>query len=69
MHFELVEVRDCGDGVTVTSQRIVGRFRLTGIDLDHTWGSIVKVKSGRIASARGFRTPDQARRAVGIELD
>lgn len=67
MHFELIDVVDCGGGVTVTSQRIVGRFRLTGIDLDHTWGSIITVKDGRIASARGYMTPDQARRAAGAE--
>ena len=50
----------------VTVQRIVGRFRLTGIEVDHVWGSIVSVREGKIASAVGHASPGQAKRAAGL---
>jgi ketosteroid isomerase-like protein len=66
MHFELVDVIDVGAGRVVTVQRIVGRFRLTGIELDHVWGAVVSVRDGRIASAAGHASPGRAKRAAGL---
>ena len=67
VRFELVDVIDAGDERVVTVQRLVGRFRLTGIDLDHTWGSVVTVRGGKIASAVGYSSPARAMRAAGLE--
>jgi ketosteroid isomerase-like protein len=64
MHFELNEATDLGDGRVLTTQQIVGRFRLTGIELDFPWGSIVTVREGKILSATGYATPGQAARAA-----
>ena len=66
VRFELVDVLDLGEGRVLTTQRIVGRFRLTGIDLDHHWGSIVSVREGKIASAVGYVSVGSARRAAGL---
>ncbi len=64
LHFELNEATDLGDGRVLTTQKIVGRFRLTGIPLDFPWGSIVTVRDGKILSATGYATPGQATRAA-----
>jgi hypothetical protein len=50
----------------VTVQHIVGRFRLTGIELDHVWGAMVSVRRGKIASAIGYASPGRAKRAAGL---
>jgi len=66
LHFELVEATDLGDGRVLTTQKIVGRFRLTGIELDFPWGSIVTVRDGKILSATGYATPGQAKKAAAF---
>jgi ketosteroid isomerase-like protein len=66
MRFELKETTDLGDGRVLTEQRIVGRFRLTGIELDSEWGSIIAVGDGKILSATGFASPNRARKAAGL---
>ncbi len=59
---EPVDERSC-----VAIQRMAGRFRHTGIDLDFTWGAIIRVRDDRILSAVGYATPRRARRAAGLE--
>ncbi len=51
----------------VTAQRLVGTFRLTGIELDVPWGSVISVRDGRILAATGYSSPARARRAAGLE--
>ena len=51
----------------LTAQRLVGTFRLTGIELDVPWGSVISVRDGKILKAVGYISPSQARRAVGLE--
>jgi ketosteroid isomerase-like protein len=54
------------DGERVlTTQRIVGRFRHTGIELDARWASIVTVRDGRVVRAIGYGSRRQALRAAG----
>jgi ketosteroid isomerase-like protein len=50
----------------LTVQRLVGRFRHTGIALDAAWGSIVTVRDGKVLRAAGYATPGQARRSAGL---
>jgi hypothetical protein len=66
VHLELVDAVDIGGDRVLTKQRIVGRFRLTKIDVDYLWGSVVTIKDGMIASAVGYQTPAQAKRAAGL---
>lgn len=68
-HIELKEAIDLGDGRVVTGQHLVGRFRLTGIEVDGPFGSITTVRDGRIASATGYATPGQAKKAAGMSRD
>ena len=49
----------------LTVQRIAGRFRHTGIEIDAAWGAIITVRDGKILSAVGYATPERARRAAG----
>ena len=65
-HIELKETHDLGDGRVVTSQHLVGRFRLTGIEVDGPFGSIVIVRDGKIVSATGYASPGQAKKAAGM---
>jgi ketosteroid isomerase-like protein len=65
--FELLETQDLGDGRVLTVNRLDGRFRLTGIDLvDAIWGSIITVRDGKIAGARGYASPGRAKKAAGF---
>jgi hypothetical protein len=65
-----IEIRDwlidVGDDRVVTVQRFVGRFRLTGIEVDFVWGAVVTISEGRIASAIGYPSPGRAKKAAGL---
>jgi ketosteroid isomerase-like protein len=50
----------------VTAQHVVGHFRLTGIELDGPFGSIITVRDGKIVSAIGYASPGLAKRAAGF---
>lgn len=65
VRFEVQAVERIDDERVLTSQRLVGTFRLTGIELDHLWGSIISVRDGKILSAVGYISPSRARRAAG----
>jgi ketosteroid isomerase-like protein len=65
--WELTSIEAVDDRRCVTVQRIAGRFRHTGIDLDFTWGAIITVRDGKILSAVGYASPRRARRAAGLD--
>ena len=67
IHFELTDLFDVDDEHVLTIQRLVGRFRLTGVDVDVPWGSVVRVREGKIRSAVGYASPEQAKQAVGMQ--
>ena len=66
VHMELIDVIDAGEDRVLVVQRLVGRFRLTGIDADHTWGAVVSTRQGKIVSAIGYATPGEAKQAAGL---
>jgi len=66
LHIELEELIEVDPERVVTSQRIVGRFRHTGIPLDAPWGSILWVRNGRIVRAMGYGSRAQAFTAAGL---
>jgi ketosteroid isomerase-like protein len=47
----------------LTTQRLVGRFRTTGIPMDAPWSSLVTLKDGLIIHAEGYLSKRQAREA------
>jgi ketosteroid isomerase-like protein len=50
----------------VTSQRLVGRFRHTGIDIDAPWASVISVEDGKIVRAVGYGSRREAYEAAGF---
>ncbi len=62
--FELHEAEEVDAEHVLTLQHIIGRFRHTGIEVDNPWGSIVKVRDGKILGATGYPSPNSARRAA-----
>jgi ketosteroid isomerase-like protein len=66
VRMELTEIVEVDEQRVVTVPRIVGRFRLTGIDLDAKFGSIVTVRDRKILSAIGYSSPGRAKKAAGL---
>jgi ketosteroid isomerase-like protein len=66
VRLELKEAIAVDDERVVTTQHVVGRFRLTGIEVDGPFGSIVTVRDGRILSAIGYAGPGRAKKAAGL---
>ena len=64
VRFELLEIEPIDATRCLTIQRLVGRFRLTGIDVDGAWGAIVAVRDGKVLSAHGYASPGRARKAA-----
>jgi hypothetical protein len=67
LHFELMELHRLDDERVLTTQRLKGTFRLTGIDFDVAWGAIITARDGQIVRADGYDTPKLAKRAAGLE--
>jgi ketosteroid isomerase-like protein len=67
VRFQVMEIERIDAERAVTAQRLVGTFRLTGIELDAPWGSVVSIRDGKILKAVGYSSPRTARRAVGLE--
>ena len=65
-YFDLAEVHKIDEERVVTIQRATGRGRASGIEVDQQWGSIVSVRNGKISSAHGFSSRDQALEAAGL---
>ena len=66
IHIELKEAIRVDQERVVTRQHVVGRFRLTGIQVDGPFGSIVTVRNGKICSAIGYASPGRAKKAAGF---
>jgi ketosteroid isomerase-like protein len=66
VHVELKEAIPVDDERVVTAQHVVGRFRLTGIEVDGPFGAIVTVRDGKILSAIGYASPGRAKKAAGL---
>ncbi len=64
--FELEEVIEVDKERVVTIQRATGRGRASGLEVDQRWGSIISVRDGKISSASGYPTPEQALAAAGL---
>jgi ketosteroid isomerase-like protein len=67
LHFELMELHRLDEERVLTTQRLKGTFRLTGIDFDVSWGAIITAGDGMIVRADGYDTPKLAKRAAGLE--
>jgi ketosteroid isomerase-like protein len=61
VRFDVQEVEGIDDERAVSAQRLVGTFRLTGIKLNHLWGSVVSVRDGKILSAVRYMSREEGR--------
>jgi len=66
VRLELKEIVYVDDERVVTTQHVVGRFRLTGIEVDGPFGAVVTVSDGKILSAIGYASPGRAKKAAGL---
>ena len=51
VRFELLELEPIDETGCLTIQRLRGRFRNTGIEVDGAWGAIVTVRGDKVMSA------------------
>jgi ketosteroid isomerase-like protein len=66
--FEVVEMIDVGDGRIVVIQRFTAKARYSGLEIDERWGAVVTVGDGKILSAVGYPSPEEAKRAAGLKV-
>ena len=64
--FRLEEIIEVDEVSVVTVQRAHARARFTGLEADYRWGAVISVRGGKIASALGYSTPEEAKRAAGL---
>ena len=65
---ELDELTPLDEERVLTTQRFVGHFRATGIELDGPWASVCTVRHGLIVHAVGYFTKQQAMKAAGATV-
>jgi len=63
---EPVELIDAGDGLVVALLRYGGRAKLSGIELDETFGVVFTIRDRKIARGREYATRNQALEAAGL---
>ena len=65
--FCLQEVIEVDEHRVVAIQRARARGRSSGVEIvDRLWGAVVTVRDGRVISAMGYATPDEAKHAAGL---
>ncbi len=64
--FCLEEIIEIDEHRVVTIQRARGRGRYTQIEIERPWGSVITVRQGKVVSALGYGTPDEAKQAAGL---
>jgi ketosteroid isomerase-like protein len=62
---ELEEATELEDGRVLTVQRMRGSFNKTGIEWDGPWASVITVRDGKLAHAKGYLSKRRALRALG----
>jgi ketosteroid isomerase-like protein len=67
VRFKTQEIEGIDGQRALTALRLIGTFRLTGIELDVPWGAIISVREGKILRAVGYSSREEAGQAVGLE--
>jgi ketosteroid isomerase-like protein len=66
IRFEVEKLIDVDDERVLSVQRIVGRFRRTGIAIDAPWASLIWVRDGKVTRAVGYASQRRALKAAGL---
>ena len=64
--YELVDVLAQDDEHVVATQRVTGRARTGGADLELEWPAVYWFRDGKVVRAQGFRDSDEALAAAGF---
>jgi ketosteroid isomerase-like protein len=64
VRFELLELEPVDATRCLTVQRLRGRFRNTGIEVDGAWAAIVTIRGDKVLKAQGYASPGRARKAA-----
>jgi ketosteroid isomerase-like protein len=57
------------DERVLTTQRFVGRFRLTDIEFDGRWAALIWIRDGKVVRGQGHLSRRRALRAAGVPVD
>jgi ketosteroid isomerase-like protein len=67
LRIEVDELVELDEERVLTTQRLVGRFAKTGIEVDTPWASVISVRDGKIVRMAGYASKARALRALGLE--
>src|SRR2546423_11215983 len=65
--FVVEELRDVGDDRVLSIQRLKGRAKLSGIEIELRYACVNTVRDGKIVRVREYLSVDEALKAVGLE--
>ena len=65
--FVVEELRDVGDDRVLSIQRLKGRAKLSGIEIELRYASVNAVRDGKIVRVREYLSVEDALKAVGLE--
>ena len=65
--FVVEELRDVGDDRVLSIQRLKGRAKLSGIEIELRYAGVNAVRDGKIVQVRECLSVDEALKAVGLE--
>ena len=60
------ELRDVGDDRVLAIQRVKGRAKLSGIEIDIRYAAVSTVRDGKVVRGREYLSVDEALEAVGL---
>jgi ketosteroid isomerase-like protein len=61
------EVRDVGDERVLSIQRLKGRAKLSGIEIEMRYASVNTLRDGKVVRVREYLSVEDALKAVGLE--
>ena len=61
-----VELIDAGADTVVSTERMSGRAKISGVETDQTLGVVFTIREGKIARCREYATTHEALEAVGL---
>lgn len=59
------ELREVGDDLVVTSQRVTGRAKLSGIETELVYATVYTIRDGKIARGREYMNLEEALETLG----
>jgi ketosteroid isomerase-like protein len=67
LSFVVEEVRGVGDDGVLSVQRLKGRAKLSGIEIELRYATVSTVREGKVVRGREYLSVEDALKAVGLE--